>query len=85
MTLTGHHPTNLPAAPSRPHADHIAPVRRRLHGSFDATCGPAAVDAAVDESLRRLAGARVDAFIPVLVERHARAVLIARSRAGTPR
>jgi len=66
MTLTHPGPVSV---------DHLAIVRQRLHRDFDARCGPAEVDAAIAAAERTFAHARVEAFVPLLVERHARAHL----------
>ena len=76
MTLTDLRPAPL---------DHLAIVRQRLHRDFDARCGPAEVDTAIASGERAFAHARVEALVPLLVERHARArltVLPHRSRAN---
>jgi hypothetical protein len=65
-------------------ADHLRHVRDRLHRQFDDTAGPDVVDEAVDEAARRLDHAQVETFVPVLVERTARAQLAARHRRAGP-
>jgi hypothetical protein len=47
-------------------------VAERLHTEFDRTAGTASVDAILAGETRRFAGARIDTFVPVLVERAAR-------------
>ncbi len=71
MTLTDPRPVSVDHLT----VDHLAIVRQRLHRDFDVRSGPAEVDAAIAAAERAFAHATVEAFVPLLVERHARAHL----------
>lgn len=77
MTVIDHPLPAGPADEAHPAVDHLLLARQRLHGQYDAVCGAAEVDRAVDLAVARLTAARVDAFVPLLVERAARARLTA--------
>jgi hypothetical protein len=64
----------------RTHADHLRHVRARLHTRFDTLDGADTVDEAVDEAASHFTHARVETFVPLLVERAAKASLTARHR-----
>jgi hypothetical protein len=81
MTLPSTHPHDLEGyASPQVEAEHIRQVRDQLHVRFDADTGPDAVDAAVDEAVSRYTDVRIEAFLPLLVERAARAHLSAAHR-----
>lgn len=52
-------------------------VRDRLHHRFDDLVGTALVDQVIEEEVGRFDRARIDTFVPVLVERAARRRLAA--------
>jgi hypothetical protein len=70
--------------PTTQHPDELAHVRERLHARYDEACGTEQVDRAIDQAAHRLADAPVDAFVPLLVERAARAHLTAASHTASP-
>jgi nucleotide-binding universal stress UspA family protein len=77
-------PMAVVMTPTTQHPGHLAHVRERLHALYDEACGTEEVDRAIDQAAHRLADAPVDAFVPLLVERAARAHLTAASRTASP-
>jgi hypothetical protein len=52
--------------------DQLAHVRARLHAQYDRDLDPRVVDDAVSEATARFENARIQQFVPVLVDRIAR-------------
>ncbi len=77
MTVIDHPLAARPAGEAHPAVDHLLLARQRLHDQYDEPCGAAEVDRAVDLAAARLTTAPVDTFVPLLVERAARAHLTA--------
>lgn len=52
--------------------DALVELRGRLHAEYDGRVDPAEVDRVFVECSRRLTGARISTYVPVLVEKQVR-------------
>lgn len=63
------------SAPPHPWSGELNTIRERLRRDFEGRVSPEVIDRCLWEASARLQDARITAFVPILVEKNARAAL----------